>query len=595
MAIPEHKLEEVLRRVDMLGLVGRYVELRRSGKDHKGRCPFHQEKTPSFYVYPEKKRFKCYGCEAGGDAFTFLQRYLGKTFLDTVRDLAREVGVDLEGAEDPVARERAQLREAVEFAAAHYSQRLWEAKGAAARAYLLEERGVSEETVRRFGLGFAPPGWSDLADRILQAGTTEFAVKAALIQPRSKGEGYIDFFRHRLMIPIRSPEGRPIAFGGRQMDKEDGGPKYLNSRESALYRKSEVLYGMDQARDEVRRRKSAVLVEGYFDCIGLHQAGIRHALALCSTTLTPGHLALLQRGGALSVTLLLDGDEAGLRAVERLAGSLLAAGMATKVALLPTGDDPDVFARREGAAAVEALLGAARPLTEYLFTACLPGGPQAGFEEKMQALERLKPVVSQLPVGLARSAFLGGMAKHFGLPASQLEGTLQGKAPPPVRPAPKPAAPPSRPPERYEAYYGACLLRVPALLHRDSLRAGDDLTHMGLRVLVGRLTAGEAPEDCLQDADPSLQRALEAAAGALPEDPVLLEQGFLKLCHRLKLQAVEKQLQAIQQRAGAAQGDLDEETREALQRASELAALRQRLKGEAAAIAAGIKSAPQPV
>ncbi|MCI0672861.1 MAG: DNA primase, partial [Myxococcaceae bacterium] len=356
MAIPEHKLEEVLRRVDMLGLVGRYVELKRSGKDHKGRCPFHQEKTPSFYVYPEKKRFKCYGCEAGGDAFTFIQRYLGKTFLDTVRDLAGEVGVDLEGAEDPTARERAQLREATELAAAHFSQRLWDAqKGAAARAYLAG-RGVTEETARRFGLGWAPAAWSELGDRFLQVGTVEFALKAGLIQPRAKGEGYFDFFRNRLMIPIRSPEGRPVGFGGRLMEGDEG-PKYLNSRESALYHKSDTLYGMDQARDEVRRRKGAVLVEGYFDCIGLQQAGVRHAVALCSTTLTPGHLTLLQRSGAQGLTLLLDGDDAGLKAVERLAGPLLAAGMATRVALLPTGDDPDVFARREGAAGVESLLG----------------------------------------------------------------------------------------------------------------------------------------------------------------------------------------------------------------------------------------------
>ncbi|MBM4379480.1 MAG: DNA primase, partial [Deltaproteobacteria bacterium] len=431
MLIPEHKIQEVAERTDMVALVSRYVELKKSGRAYKGRCPFHQEKSPSFYVWADTRRFKCFGCQAGGDAISFVQRYLGKPFADVVRDLAREAGVDLESAVDPAARERAMVKEATDLAAEHFKQFLWdEQKGAVPRAYLAS-RGVAEEQWRAFGLGWAPEGWTELADKLQRAGLTEHGLKAGLISPRSRGDGHFDMFRGRLVIPIRSPEGRVIAFGGRILVGGTDGPKYLNSRESRLFNKSETLYGLDMAREEIRKRKSAVLVEGYFDCIGLHQAGVRHAVALCSTALTPGHLAALQRAEARELVLLLDGDEAGRKAVERLSGALLAGGTPTRVALLPEGDDPDTFARRAGADGVAALLSGARPLTAHLFHAVLPGGAQASFEEKMAALERLRPIAAQLPQGLHRSAFFAALAGHSGLPARELEGTLKSKVAPP--------------------------------------------------------------------------------------------------------------------------------------------------------------------
>src|SRR5262249_39600661 len=195
--------------------------------------------------------------------------------------------------------------------------------------------------------------------------------KAGLVQKRPTAEGYYDPFRGRLIIPIRSPEGRTIAFGGRLIDGSDG-PKYLNSRESSLYRKSDTLYGLDQAREEIRRRRSAVLVGGYFDCIGLHNAGLENAVALCPTPLTSGPPAALSRAEAKELVLLLDGDEAGRSAVERLAGSLLAAGASAKVALLPQGEDPDSFARKQGGEEVRALLSKAPPLSEHLLHSILP-------------------------------------------------------------------------------------------------------------------------------------------------------------------------------------------------------------------------------
>jgi DNA primase len=596
--IPDNKIEEILARVDLVALVSRHVELKKAGRSWKGRCPFHQEKSASFHVTPEMGRFKCFGCQAGGDAIAFVQRYLGKTFVDAVRDLAREVGVDLEAAEDPTARERQQLKEVTDFAAEHFKSRLWDAEaGKAAREYL-QGRGVTDEVARAFGLGLAPAAWSELADKLNTAGLLEFGALAGLVAKRQKGDGYYDMFRGRLVIPIRAPEGRTIAFGGRLLESAasaagtDGGPKYLNSRESKLYNKSETLYGMDQARDEIRRAKSAVLVEGYFDCIGMHQAGVKNAVALCSTALTAGHLGLLARSEAKELILLLDGDDAGRKAVERLAGPILAAGASAKVALLPEGEDPDTFARRVGPEGVRALLGSSRTLTQHLFATVLPGGPEATFEAKMQAIDRLKPIAAVLPVGLARSAFFAALASHSGLPAAELEASLRGKVQP-VQAVPKPnviAAPPPKPvaqasdraPDALEAYLAALALKDRKLLAKDAHRVCDQLTHAGLRNMLARLASGQSPEEALYEATPIVKGALLAAAQKLPAEPSEWERVFVSTCQRLMLRRIEEQLSYIARVTASLEGasELNEEMRRLLTERSELLALKRKVLEE---------------
>ncbi|WP_224243729.1 DNA primase [Hyalangium gracile] len=608
--IPEHKIEEILDRVDLVSLISRHVELKKAGREFKGRCPFHQEKTPSFYVVPEKRFYFCHGCRASGDAVSFVQRYLGKTFVDAVKDLAREVGVDIEAAQDPTARERQQLKEVTDLAAEHFRAMLWQDEGRTARQYLAN-RGVSEETAHAFGLGWAPNAWSLLADKLTKNGMTEWGVNAGLVQRRHNSDGYYDFFRSRVMVPIRAPEGRPIAFGGRLLGVEEG-PKYLNSKESRLYNKSDTLYGMDQARDEIRRRKTAILVEGYFDCIGLHQVGVRNAVALCSTAITPGHLQLLRRTEAQQLVLLLDGDQAGLNAVERLAGPLLAAGAAARVALLPQGDDPDTFARREGADGVERLLQGAQPLTSHIFATVLPHGAQASFEEKMAALERLKPMTALLPMGLVRSAFLNAVGGHFGLPVGDLEAALR-----PAKPVPKPAAPPApqgaasaqqrpaapaqpaptRPPDAMEAFYVAAALREPRLLARDPYRACDELSHTGLRVLLAQATSGSGTEDALFEAAEPVKRAIEVALRQLPEGGAALEQAFLTVCRKLTLRRVEEQLRYIEKATKQTLGasDLTEETKRLLVERTALVSLQKRIKEELRPSVPGTKAPLQPV
>jgi len=602
--IPEHKIQEVLERVDLVGLISRHVELKKAGREWKGRCPFHQEKTPSFYVVPEKHFYFCHGCRASGDAVSFVQRYLGKTFLDAVRDLARELGIDLEAQQDPGMRERQQLKEATDLAAEHFRATLWQDEGRSARAYIAS-RGVSEETAQSFGLGWAPNAWSLLAERFQKTGMLDWAMKAGLVLKRNTGDGCYDFFRSRLMVPIRAPEGRPIAFGGRLVGAEEG-PKYLNSRESRLFNKSDTLFGMDQARDEVRKRKAAVLVEGYFDCIGLHQVGVRHAVALCSTNLTPGHMQVLKRGEARELVLLLDGDSAGIAAVERLAGPLLAAGATARVALLPQGDDPDVFARREGAEGVERLLESAQPLTAYLFASLLPQGKGASFEEKMAALERLKPVAAQVPVGLVRSSLFSALAEHFGWRSNDVEAALRSKVPPTPKPGAashdgSPAAParplPEKPPPPMEALYVASVLRDPRLLGRDVFRVCDELSHMGLRMALAHATSGQGTQDALFEAAESVKRAIETSWRQLPSEGQELEHAFFAICREIMVRRIDERLTYIKRATEQTPGafDLTEETRQLLSERVELLALKKRVLEELKPASPGTKAPMQPV
>ena len=543
MLIPEGKIDEIRSRIDFVGLVQRHgIELKKSGRSLKGRCPFHGENTPSFYVYPEDKQYHCFGCQAHGDVFSFVQRLMGKTFVDTVADLAREVGVDLDAGVDPAMKERQQLKQATDFAAEHFKQRLWDPiVGRAARDYL-HSRGFDDEVAQQFGLGWAPNVWSDLADRMREHGLLGFAEKAGLVSPRQSGDGYYDMFRGRLIIPIRSSEGRTIAFGGRLLEG-DNGPKYLNSRESRLYVKSETLYGMDVARDEIRKRKSVVLCEGYFDAIGLHQAGVKNAVALCSTALTPGHMAVLSRAEAKELVLLLDGDSAGRAAVERLAGPILAVGAQAKVASLPDGEDPDTFARKVGPDGVQKLVSESQGLTAWLFNTVLPEGPGASFEAKMGAVQRVKPIATSLPVGLARSAFFSAMSKHFGLPAAELELELRGKAAAPIfKPVPKPVGPVTneKPPDRLERDFVAAVLKNRSLLQKDTSHCAQGIKHSGLRSVLAAVTSGMSPEDALHEASEKLKQELYDATSKLPPEDDVLERGFLRACQMLEKAAVQE-------------------------------------------------------
>ncbi|ACG71995.1 DNA primase [Anaeromyxobacter sp. K] len=458
--IPDAVIDQIRERVDVVAVIGRHMELKRSGRTWKGNCIFHGERTPSFHVYPEDKHFKCYGCGAYGDVFTFLQRLEGKEFPEVVRALAQEVGVEIpEAAEEDSAEARAKRKERNEvLAASDAAARYWAARlasrfGAPARAYL-ERRGVTEESVRRFRLGVAADAWNDLAPRLKEKGIGVAALQRAglVIERERDGGGTYDRFRNRLMFPIAGMDGQVIGFGGRALGDEQGA-KYINTPETPLYKKSKVLYGLDLARETIRKTRSAVLVEGYFDVIGLHQVGVTGAVAVCGTALTPEHVELLSRCDCREVTVLFDGDVAGLAAPAKAAQALFPAGMAGKVAVLPSAagkSDPDEYARANGRAGVDALLTAAVPLSEFLVDraverACGDRPREAALERKLAAVRELEPFVRMMPEGLARSVFEDMIARRLDLDPGALRTELSAERRRPGVPAPAPTGHPERP------------------------------------------------------------------------------------------------------------------------------------------------------
>jgi DNA primase len=562
--IPETVIEQIRERIDVVAVIGRHMELKRSGRTWKGCCPFHGERTPSFHVYTEDKHYKCYGCGAYGDVFTFLQQVEGKEFPDVVRELADEAGVEIPvAAEEDSAeasrrrKERNEVLAASDAAARYWAARLASRFGAPARGYL-EERGIGEEAIRRFRLGVAADAWNDLAPRLAEKGVSAPAlVRAGLLVEKEKGGAY-DRFRDRLMFPIAGMDGQVIGFGGRVMPgggaEKEKGAKYLNTPETPLYKKSKVLYGLDLAREAIRKSRAAVLVEGYFDVIGLHQVGVSNAVAVCGTALTPEHVELLQRCDCREVTILFDGDVAGLAAPAKAAAALFPAGMSGKVAVLPADGgktDPDDYARAHGRAGVEALLATAAPLSTFLVERAIErtcaGRPrEAALEAKLLAVRELLPLVRLMPEGLPRSVFEDTIAKRLELDPAALHAELTGErtarapSPPVARAAvpPPPARPVARPTSRLR-------LELP----------GPAADALGLLAAFPQL-APIAEEENLPGALPA--GPLADLARDLIREPVPLEDALA----RIAAGADDRTLRRIRNLTGAGRIDLADAARE---------------------------------
>lgn len=365
MGLSPITIDELRERVDILDVIGGYVRLQRAGNEYRGLCPFHDEKTPSFYVNAEKGLWICRGaCGTGGDVFDFVQKAERVDFRGACELLAQQLGRTL--ATSPGEQRRQDQRERLyaicELAAKLYRQALWHSSGGAIARDYLAERGVSEETARRFGLGYAPAGWDRLVGYLERHGHSLTDAEAAgIVKRREQGKGYYDAFRHRLIFPILDHRRRTVGFGGRVLDPEEE-PKYLNSAESPIFSKREVLYGLPFATDSLA--DGAIVVEGYMDVIALHQHGITAALATLGTALSIEHLRRLRRY-TQRVVLCYDADTAGRRATDRAAVAFIEEGMDGRVLTLPAGQDPDEFVRGAGRAAFEQRLAEAPDLLEY--------------------------------------------------------------------------------------------------------------------------------------------------------------------------------------------------------------------------------------
>jgi DNA primase len=317
-------IDRVRDATDIVALVSRHVALKRAGKTWKGLCPVHQEKTPSFTVNPARGIFKCFGCGEGGDAFRFLMAHEKLSFPEAIELLAAEAGIPLP-KRTPTAEAEESVYPALEWAVGVYRRELQGPRGEPARA-LLARRGLDGATVERFGLGFAPPGWSHLLDTARGRYTPRVLIRGGLLLEGDRGP--YDRFRNRLMIPIRSALGRAIGFGARALGDEE--PKYLNSPETEVFHKGRVLFGLAEARDALRETGDVVVVEGYMDALALSQFGVGHVVASCGTAFTEDQARILRRYVERAV-MLFDGDAAGIRAAWKSAGVFLGAGLAVRV------------------------------------------------------------------------------------------------------------------------------------------------------------------------------------------------------------------------------------------------------------------------
>ena len=429
--IADEKIDEIRERTDIVEVVSSYLPLKRSGVNHQGLCPFHQEKSPSFNVNSARQIFHCFGCGVGGNVFSFLMRMEGLSFPDAVRRLGEKVGVEVEEeAVSPEEVRRRDERERIlrinEVAGEFYQQLLLtDEEGAPGRRYL-RQRGYESEIVRTFQLGFAPGGWESLAKHLTgKSFSSEDSQKAGLVRPGKQERGDYDLFRNRLLFPIHDLQGRMVAFGGRVLD--DSLPKYINSPETAVYHKGQTLYGLYQARDAMRHNGEALVVEGYFDVLALHRAGFSGAVATCGTALTADHARLLKRY-ADKILLIFDEDAAGRQATFRAMDALVPAGLSVSVVTMPVGEDPDSLLKEKGEEGFRLCLDAARPVLEVFIEDQLRVNDES-VEGRARAAEQVLERIKRLPGDLERSLYVKRLAELTGLDVELLKSKVRGGVP----------------------------------------------------------------------------------------------------------------------------------------------------------------------
>lgn len=393
MRIPDAKIAEVAAAADIVDVISGYVDLKRAGKDFRGLCPFHGDKDPSFYVSPQKEIFHCFGCAAGGSVFSFLMKMEGISFVEAVRTLAHRYGVPFDFEYERMSARRGEkerLANVLAIGHQYFRDRL---HGNGQPNDYLRARGLTEGEVDQLGLGFAPDSWDGLSARLHRERVEPpDAVAAGLIRARESG-GHYDYFRSRIMIPIRNLNGQVVAFGGRILGQ--GEPKYLNSPESCLFRKKETLYGLDAARDAIRREGFVVLVEGYFDQISLRLRGMENVVAPLGTALGREQVKLVKRFTDGVVTIF-DADEAGVRAAKRAIPLFLAEGLEPKCVILRDYKDPDEAVNAIGIDGFRGAVDAAIPMIDFVLDSVESQYDLGTLQGRNLALEECIPVLREI-------------------------------------------------------------------------------------------------------------------------------------------------------------------------------------------------------
>jgi DNA primase len=423
-------VQEIQAKVDLLAYVSQYVTLRKRGREYVGLCPFHAEKTPSFSLNAEKGVWHCYGCDAGGDLISFVRRYENVEFPDALRMLAQRAGVELHESEGFQRRrsEREAIYEANAVAKDYFVESLH--KNAEARDYI-KKRGIDDQTCEKFAVGFAPESWEGLVASLTRARIDlQLAARAGLISLRQSEAGYIDFFRRRLMLPVFNLTGEVIAFGGRALG--DDPPKYLNTRNTSVYTKGQHVYGLHIARRAAAAAESIIVVEGYLDCLALHQAGFGNTVASLGTAFTVEQARELRRV-ASNLYLCFDGDAAGQAATARSIDMLNDEGLSVRVARLPEGRDPDDIVLRDGADAFRALLEASMRWRDFkIEMACRRISGK--FSNKSDIAREAMGVITTVRDPIERDQYVKAMARTLDVSEAALRAVRPQLAPPPARP-----------------------------------------------------------------------------------------------------------------------------------------------------------------
>jgi DNA primase len=420
--ISEDVINQVRDRVDIAEVVGHHVSLTRAGQNLKGLCPFHQEKSPSFTVNSSKQIFYCFGCHTGGNVFTFLTRITGESFPEVVRDLGRKVGIEVQettGQSGLLAAQTARIESLNQAVVGWFRQNLNDPKlGEDARAYLIR-RGMTDATLERFTVGFAPNEWDGLSKALMKQGFTaiELATAGLTVAREQGATGFYDRFRARVMFPITDLRKRVVGFGGRILG--EGTPKYLNSPDTPLFKKGQTLYALDLAREAVARLKTVIVVEGYFDAVALHQAGLTHTVATMGTALTAEHIQVLRPFDS-KVVLLFDPDQAGVRAALRGLDLFVNSGIGVKVVTLPAGEDPDTYVRKEGPEAFARLEEQSPSLLDFSLEHCLSTAESSTIEGRIRSVDNVLRILQKSEHPIEREERIRVVAERLGINQQRL-------------------------------------------------------------------------------------------------------------------------------------------------------------------------------
>lgn len=570
--IPDDLADRIRERIDIISIISEHINLKKSGQNYKGLCPFHSEKTPSFTVSPAKQIFHCFGCGAGGNVFHFLMRYDNLTFPQALRYLGERAGIKIPepGKREGIEKDnKEELYKANELAAEYFYNNLAESREAEEARGYLKKRGIENKTIEEFKIGYSLPQWEAayryLRQKGIDAATLE---KAGLII--KKENGFYDRFRGRIIFPILDLKKRVIGFGGRVID--DSLPKYINSPESPIYIKGENLYCLEKARQEIVRRGYLLIVEGYLDAIMTYQKGVRNTAATLGTALTQGHIRLIKRF-TNNLILIFDPDAAGKKAAIRSAPLFLEAGMKVKVAALTEGTDPDTFLRKNGVDAFVERLKNSERLFDFVFSEVRGKDPLTAIDDKMKAVNELLPLINGIPGRIEKNLYIKRLAEGLGIDETDILAELKAlsqkkalrsgeKARSGVQPQ-KPAA------------------------HRGGAKAEEMLIHIMLNdEAIARKVRGHLGTDDFRDPNYKkvagiIYRAIDEGKGLNDlsgiDDPVVanllsslsirdleyddLEQSFNDCVQKIKGRGIKDRMRELQERLSAAEKKGDTESR----------------------------------